>query len=440
VDLDEQIAAAADARSPFGEVPGRGTPLTWLGSYASSRAWLTQHWPAVRAGVLSDTERLRSSGWFESGRLYAPETFSPGDGPALRAASLGLNPETMSVFDLAIQPDASRTMDDFMLRVLATTVARAERLVTSEFAFLPASTAVTLLGAFRPDRELYLAARLPHRRMFVFFGAPMRFTHQSTWWDPNHVSVLDRIDVAIARNNNLPLEVAKSRLPSNLYRNGGAVVGVWVEADEEGRLIDDIGFVGFENVDGRLVDPRLIIGDINRATLAPLVENLVCALCWGHWVVNGERPRLPDPTTREFRRLLGTSSFKRQSRSGAVDGVRLLQISTETVRSHPHSVEGGQRSVAPHLRRGHFRRVRIVTRDPEGKRSRSRQGEQGIDWHYEGRWIPPTVVNPQRNTGVGIDRVYLLPEPPPPEEYVAYTSSVLSESIDGSTEEEHPQT
>lgn len=424
VDLEELLDSVKDARSPFGEVPGQGTPLEWLGPMSQSKAWVVQNWPAMRARVYADVLRLDSSGWSEQGQVYAPTLFHPGDGPALRAAGLGLTTQTVQAIDLMVSPK-NRDDDLFTYRVMATTLVRAERLATAELAYLPASSAVTLLGGFRPDQELYRSARLPHRRMLVMFGAPMRFTSASTWWEESHVAALDRVDIAIARNNGLPESVASQRLPSNLYRNGGALAAVWLESDEDGKLLDTVGFIGFENVDGRLTLPRLTLGNLQRATLAPLVENLLCALCWGHWSIPGERPKLPDPTTREFRRLVNTSSFRRQAKSGSVDQVRLLDLRTDTVHGTRRNAGEPIRSVVAHLRRGHFRRVRVVTRDPEGRRVGSRTGVRGIDWDYQGRWIPPTVVNPQGpgQEGEQPDRVYLLPEPPSPQEYEAHRSA-----------------
>jgi hypothetical protein len=46
----------------------------------------------------------------------------------------------------------------------------------------------------------------------------------------------------------------------------------------------------------------------------------------------------------------------------------------------------------PHIRRAHWHRVRVATRDEAGNITGSRSGEQGTDWHYEMRWFPPTPV------------------------------------------------
>lgn len=52
-------------------------------------------------------------------------------------------------------------------------------------------------------------------------------------------------------------------------------------------------------------------------------------------------------------------------------------------------------AVAPHLRRRHWRRVRVGPRD---------------DWHLEGRWIAPTLVNTNATTELA-EVLYRLPDP-----------------------------
>lgn len=47
----------------------------------------------------------------------------------------------------------------------------------------------------------------------------------------------------------------------------------------------------------------------------------------------------------------------------------------------------------PHIRIAHWHRVRVAERDESGNITGSRLGVEGIDWHYELRWYPPTPVN-----------------------------------------------
>ena len=56
---------------------------------------------------------------------------------------------------------------------------------------------------------------------------------------------------------------------------------------------------------------------------------------------------------------------------------------------------GGWR-LPPHIRKAHWHRVRVVERDENGQKIGSRDGVEGVDWHYEVRWFPPTPVNADR--------------------------------------------
>ena len=47
----------------------------------------------------------------------------------------------------------------------------------------------------------------------------------------------------------------------------------------------------------------------------------------------------------------------------------------------------------PHIRIAHWHRVRVAERDENGNVIGNRLGVEGIDWHYEPRWYPPTPVN-----------------------------------------------
>lgn len=47
----------------------------------------------------------------------------------------------------------------------------------------------------------------------------------------------------------------------------------------------------------------------------------------------------------------------------------------------------------PHIRKAHWTRVRVATRDESGAIVGDRLGVQHVDWHYEARWLPPTLIN-----------------------------------------------
>lgn len=62
------------------------------------------------------------------------------------------------------------------------------------------------------------------------------------------------------------------------------------------------------------------------------------------------------------------------------------------VMSRPGDRPGGWR-MPPHIRKAHWQRVRIATRNDDGVIVGDRLGEQGVDWDYQMRWYPPTPVN-----------------------------------------------
>jgi hypothetical protein len=49
--------------------------------------------------------------------------------------------------------------------------------------------------------------------------------------------------------------------------------------------------------------------------------------------------------------------------------------------------------LSPHIRKAHWHRVRVATRDEAGLVIGDRSGVEGVDWSYLLRWYPPTSVN-----------------------------------------------
>ncbi|HEY3505784.1 MAG TPA: hypothetical protein VGN37_23720 [Actinocatenispora sp.] len=72
-----------------------------------------------------------------------------------------------------------------------------------------------------------------------------------------------------------------------------------------------------------------------------------------------------------------------------------------TWRQHPPANTAGsaqdgassERTLPPHIRRAHWHRVRIATRDNQGRIVGTTSGTHGVDWAYQMRWYPPTLVN-----------------------------------------------
>jgi hypothetical protein len=139
-----------------------------------------------------------------------------------------------------------------------------------------------------------------------------------------------------------------------------------------------------------------IHGRLSRSTLAPLVTHLALAVQWGSWQQPpGQLELPPDPGSRAWRKAANTGRFRREERRGALVGVRVLDTERTRSAGRATATETSRASPAAHMRRGHWRRVRVGPR---------------ADWHYEGRWIPPTIVNPGGAPMPGLP-IYRLPLP-----------------------------
>ena len=140
----------------------------------------------------------------------------------------------------------------------------------------------------------------------------------------------------------------------------------------------------------------------SAATLAPLVHNVAAAIAWGTWQPPAPAPDLPaDPRNRQFRKALKRNAIRVRERQGALLGVHVLDLGGTITQAHrdPPTRAGdppGRASPIPHLRTGHFRRVRVGPRDR---------------FHYEPRWIPPVWV--QGDTDKAAERLVVRRLPTP---------------------------
>jgi hypothetical protein len=123
--------------------------------------------------------------------------------------------------------------------------------------------------------------------------------------------------------------------------------------------------------------------------LAPLIDNVAAAVAWVTWRQPPPPPELPSHLQEaRFRKAFKRNSVRARERQGALVGVRVLdpgRTANAKPSKSPDDVVAGRQSPIPHLRSGHFRRVRIGPR---------------TDFRYEVRWIPPVWVqgDPDRAT------------------------------------------
>ncbi len=257
--------------------------------------------------------------------------------------------------------------------------------------FIPTTAAIGVLASHPPDHDLQQRLRLPFERVLVVFGADLELDPHTHQW-PTDYPYQHLPHHAIARQ---------------LIDRGGFVSGVVLLADQAGRLRDDLLWIVAANPDPTLPWPAnldrvrgVLRGWRTAATLAPLVTNVAAAVAWGTWQPPTTLP-LPDPHSRQWRKATRRGTFRRREPRGDAIGVHVLDLGrtpthTPQLRQLGQEPADSRSSPIPHLRAGHFRRVRVGPRN---------------DWHYQVRWIAPTLV---RGDQPAVERLVIRRLPPPP--------------------------
>jgi hypothetical protein len=209
----------------------------------------------------------------------------------------------------------------------------------------------------------------------------------------------------------LPLPAAaRHSITDQVIDRGGVVSGMVLLADDHGRLRDDRLWIIAANPDPTLPPPAnldrvrgVVRGWRSAATLAPLVSNVAAAVAWGAWQPPTTPLPLPDdPASRQWRKAVKRGVFRRREPRGDAVGVHVIDLERTAAhaRHRPdpewHAARPSRHAPVPHLRGGHFRRVRIGPRN---------------DWHYQVRWIAPTLV---RGDQPATERLVVRRLPPPP--------------------------
>jgi hypothetical protein len=383
------------------------TLTTPLGIPVHERDFEQAHRYLERTGVLEGVNRAaveqvldalerdsllqRASGRWIPGRPD-PDQFVPGDIAALRAIvadpifrdvgavslqrerTVHLRANLAGGLDLVsdrerllLQLDLNRLLDQPILASLLVDLQRAVPY------FIPTDAAAAVLASRPPSQQLQQELRLPFERTVVLFGADLELDPASFPWPERFpYQELERFGVV-----------------GELLARGGHLTGLVLLADDQGHLRDDVVWMVAANPDPKLPWPAsldrvrgLVRGYRSAATLAPLVSNVAAAVAWALWrdppPIPPELPR--DFTDRQFRKAFKRNSIRVRERQGGLVGIRVLDLARNATRETPTEPEdpGPQRaSPVPHMRAGHFRRVRV--------------GPRG-DFHYEPRWIAPTWV------------------------------------------------
>lgn len=173
-------------------------------------------------------------------------------------------------------------------------------------------------------------------------------------------------------------------LAPTLFTRGATVDALVLYADSDGRLRDEfVWCISIPTEDETRVLARITLPARRSLTgFRTLVDNTAALVAWGDWEEPDEFDLPDDTESREWRKATNRGAFRRAEPRGAPGRVRVLDVRRTVSRADAGDATATGRTVAPHTRRGHWRRVRTGTRaDWETHRSTKRV------------WVPPTWVN-----------------------------------------------
>lgn len=235
---------------------------------------------------------------------------------------------------------------------------------------LGARVAEALFDGEEVPAEWLSDIRVPLRVAHVFF---------STWFE----FAKPELSALPALRKTSP-DVAAYRSPLRKARHGAAWMGVTLLAGPGDVLRDEVVFHIARISGGEAVEAFAVPGRMSRSALRPLVMRVAA-------YTSTLRPQRPP--ARSGASILG-SARRPQSPSGEWPPI-LIESSRESA-TRSIRLERSRSRVAPHLRRGHWRRVRVGPRHA---------------WRYELRWIAPTSVG-ATDESEDLRRVYVVPSLP----------------------------
>jgi len=383
-------------RTPFGHLLYEPDRQHAVAQFQTARRFAEVTDAAVRQAFrrLARDEHLRQAGGRWIPGRPDPHDFVPGDIAAIRVGA----GKPILISGWRTLPGQGSVRIELERRDLLRHPMKALDLVELTSAvpyFIPTTTAALgVLASRPPDQQLLQDLRLPFNRVLVVFGSDLELDPSAYRWPSSY-----------------PYQrLRRHTITYQVIDRGGYVSGMVLLADHDGRLRDDLLWIIAANPDPTLPPPAnldrirgVLRGWRSAATLAPLVTNIAAAVAWGAWQPPTAPLPLPDdPTSKQWRKAIKRGAFRRREPRGDAVSVHVIDLARTATRARSPQEPGqatatpGRASPIPHLRGGHFRRVRVGPRD---------------DWRYQVRWIAPTLV---RGDQPSTERLVVRRLPPPP--------------------------
>ncbi len=249
--------------------------------------------------------------------------------------------------------------------------------------FIPAGIAEALMTSDAPDEQLVTHLRLPFPSVLVFF-------------DAIPLGVLDLGRVLTDGSSDTTIDDTNMSL-----------IGVRLSAGPGGLGLDPIAEWILTTPTSDTHPPICQAGFWRHSTQPGVITNIAALCTWARWHAPVETPRQLEGEidSRTWRRSLERSAVRKAIARGAILGVNVVDLGALHNNHTPATETSTHRGVKAHWRRGFWNSVRIATRDADGNIIGDRLGQPNIDWHYEGRWIHPVLVNGEQPENLTIYRV-----------------------------------
>ncbi len=356
--VEEKRSAAADKL--FGD-------LAFIADLDEFTGWSDLDLPSFRARVEKLGRRLQALAEVAHATPSRSGRYHPGD------AAKVVTSHSRSLYEglqAATSPATVRSQDP---KVLGNIAAQLELTARAVPFWMPPAAGAALAASHPPEAGLVERIRLPYPTVLVLFGAPLHFGPASHWQTSS---------------------THGQRSWAVLHDEGGALHGVVLLANTESRPHDiALYLLGLGVAEDA---PRTIIaGQLRQGAFSAVVRNAASIVSWGAWEAPDPSAVLDlDASPSAVRNQVRRGAYRRRAASGSALGAHVIDLGRSSV-SPSVTAFPSTGGMATHLRRGHWRRVRAGPR---------------AEWHYEGRWIAPTVVNSA--TGDAPDVLYRLPPPP----------------------------
>lgn len=366
-----------------------------LGAPASAAPWV--------AGEIDERRLLRLASVAEAGQRWNDRRIDerqrvPADASALLATYGmhllgGLHAKTL------VSGDATVAFPDYDTPVIARNRGLAAAISNAEPFFVGRGFATALYESRGLTDEDVTEIRLPYREVFVAFGDVIGIGDPDPGIGSEQMAAAEAI-LPVSLGQVTPAAMPLGAYPAApclaIAANSAYVEGLLLRSDADGRLCDEIGWcISIPDHTFSYSMARVVIPALRSACpMAEVVNNVAALVSWGDWEAPVKCDLPDDVTGGEFRKATRKGSFRRAEPSGAAGGVRVLDVQQTAMRADTSTSTG--RSVSPHARRGHWRRVRVGSRhDWAIHRSRRRV------------WVPPTWVNDHLGAPAGA-RVYRI--------------------------------